>query len=180
MRQNRKDLIQETSTFQESLISQGNEVGELARQLYPEGVLIDEDHQNIDKAVVRTQMEIQNGAKAIFEGAFLFKNVVVRVDILVKNSDYSFDLIEVKGSSKFKEKEHLPDCTIQAYVLQQSGIRLRNICIAYLALRDRMPDQPPLQPSSFCDGTSFLFSSLTYSKSGSISTKSSLNSSSSS
>ena len=28
----RKDLIQETSTFQESLISQGNEVGELARR----------------------------------------------------------------------------------------------------------------------------------------------------
>ena len=77
-------------------------------------------------------MEVQNGAKAIFEGAFLIENVVVRVDILVRNSDDSFDLIEVKGSTKFKEKEHLPDCGIQAYVLQQSGIRLRNICIAYL------------------------------------------------
>lgn len=127
----RKDLIKEPSTFQESLITHGNEVGELARHLYPEGVLIEEDHHDIDKAIIRTQMEIKNGTEVLFEAAFLAENVVVRVDILVRNADDSFDLIEVKSSTKLK-KEHITDCAIQAYVLQQSNIRLRNICLAYL------------------------------------------------
>ncbi|MBX9806101.1 MAG: DUF2779 domain-containing protein [Alphaproteobacteria bacterium] len=128
----RKDLIQETSTFQQSVLAQGNEVGELAREHYSGGVLIDEDYKNLDKALEHTQAEIQNGAKAIFEAAFLFENVAVRVDILVRNPDGSFDLIEVKSSTEVKEKEHLPDCAIQTYVLQQSGIRLRRVCLAHL------------------------------------------------
>ena len=127
----RNHLSAETSTFQESLFTQGNEVGELARQLYPSGILIDEDYQNPDKSITQTQAELQKGAEAIFEGTFLFENVAVRVDILVRNSDGSFDLIEVKSSTNLK-KEHVPDCAIQAYVLQQSGIRLRRICVAYL------------------------------------------------
>jgi hypothetical protein len=49
----------------------------------------------------------------------------------VRNSDGSFDLIEVKSSTSVKP-EHLPDCANQAYVLQQSGIRLRKVCLAHL------------------------------------------------
>lgn len=127
----RNNLKKETSTFQESLMTQGNKVGELARQLYPEGVLIDEDYKNLDTALEHTQAEIQNGVKAIFEAAFLFENVAVRVDILARNSDGTFDLIEVKSSTHVK-KEHIPDCAIQAYVLQRAGVTLRRVCLAYL------------------------------------------------
>ncbi len=35
--------------------------------------------------------------------------------------------------------------------------------ITYWALRDRMRDQPPLQPSSFCDGTFSVLSKATIS-----------------
>lgn len=127
----RKDLAQETSTFQESILTQGNEVGILARQLFPGGELINEDHLNLEGGIRHTQEAIQNNAAAIFEGAFLFNNILVRVDILARNDDSTYDLIEVKSSTSQK-KEHLPDCAIQAYVLQQLNIPLRRICVAYL------------------------------------------------
>jgi CRISPR/Cas system-associated exonuclease Cas4 (RecB family) len=126
-----KDLAQKTSTFQESILTQGKEVGRLARQLFPSGELIDEDHLNLEGAIKHTQEAFKNNVAAIFEGAFLFNDVLVRVDILTRNDDGTYDLIEVKSSSSQK-KEHLPDCAIQAYVLQQINIPLRHICVAYL------------------------------------------------
>lgn len=127
-----RELMAETSTFQESILTQGREVGILAQQLYPNGELIEEDHKNLDRAIEHTQFAIKNNAAAIFEGAFLYDNVLVRIDILSRNDDDTYDLIEVKSSTKVKEKEHLPDCAIQAYVLQQLGFQLRNISVAYL------------------------------------------------
>ncbi|RDI43428.1 hypothetical protein AQULUS_13210 [Aquicella lusitana] len=127
-----RELMAETSTFQESILTQGKEVGILARQLYPEGELIHEDHHNLEGALGHTHLAIQRKAPAIFEGAFLYDNVLIRVDILVRNENDTYDLIEVKSSTKLKEKEHLPDCAIQAYVLQQSGFQIKNICVAFL------------------------------------------------
>jgi hypothetical protein len=129
---NRKDLKQETSTFQESILTQGNEVGALARQLYPTGELIHEDYTNIEGAIEHTKLALQNGATAIFESAFIFKNIVIRTDILCRNNDGTFDLIEVKSSTKLKPKEHLPDIAIQTFVLRQLGISLGNINFAFL------------------------------------------------
>lgn len=123
--------MEETSVFKDSILAQGKEVGELARQLYPNGVLIDEDYTNPLGAIQHTQTAIHDKAQAIFEGAFLFDNILVRIDILAKNDDETFDLIEVKSGTSLKD-EYLPDCAIQAYVLKNLGISLRKICVAYL------------------------------------------------
>ncbi len=127
----RRDLMQERSAFQESIMTQGTEVGKLARHLFPEGVLIDEDYQNIAGAVEHTNAVMSDNPAAIFEGAFIYDDILVRVDILKRNADGSFDLIEVKSSTSIK-KEHRSDCAIQAYVLQQLGIRLQHVCVMYL------------------------------------------------
>ena len=127
----RRDLMQERSAFQNAIMEQGTEVGKLARSLFSGGVLIDEDYQNISGAVDHTKAAILTNASAIFEGAFVYDDILVRVDILKCNSDGSFDLIEVKSSTSVK-KEHLPDCAVQAYVLQQCGIRLKHICVMYM------------------------------------------------
>lgn len=127
-----RDLMAETSTFQESILTQGREVGVLAQQLYPDGELIHEDYKNLDGALEHTQSAIRNNMKTLFEGAFLYNGVLVRVDILLRNDDGTYNLIEVKSSTKLKEKEHLPDCAIQSYVLQQLGFQLKNVCVAYL------------------------------------------------
>lgn len=126
-----RDLMQEPSLFQQSIMLQGTEVGNLARNLFPGGVLIDEDYKNLPDAIKHTNAAIKDNAIAIFEGTFIFDNILIRVDILKRNDDGSFDLIEVKSSTSIK-KEHLPDCAVQAYILQKLGFRLREVCIMYL------------------------------------------------
>jgi hypothetical protein len=128
----RKDLKQETSIFQETILTQGNEVGTLARQIFPSGELIHEDNTNVVNALEHTKHALQSNATAIFEGAFIFNNILIRVDILSRNNDGTFNLIEVKSSTKLKPKEHLPDAAIQTYVLRQLDIPLLNINIAFL------------------------------------------------
>lgn len=127
----RRDLMQEQSAFQESIMRQGTEVGKLAQCLFPGGVLIDEDYQNISGAVSHTTEVMTKNPAAIFEGAFVYDDILIRVDILKRNNDGSFDLIEVKSSTSLK-KEHVSDCAIQAYVLQRCGIKLRRVCVMYL------------------------------------------------
>ncbi|PIZ03449.1 MAG: DUF2779 domain-containing protein [Gammaproteobacteria bacterium CG_4_10_14_0_8_um_filter_38_16] len=127
----RRDLMQEQSAFQESIMRQGTEVGKLAQCLFPGGVLIDEDYQNISGAVDHTNAVMTKNPAAIFEGAFVYDDILIRVDILKRNDDDSFDLIEVKSSTSLK-KEHISDCAIQAYVLQQCGIKLQRVCVMYL------------------------------------------------
>jgi CRISPR/Cas system-associated exonuclease Cas4 (RecB family) len=127
----RKDLMEERSAFQESILVQGTEVGKLARDLFSNGILIHEDHTDLNGAVEHTKNELNNGAVVIFEGAFVFDNILVRADILKRNDDGTFDLIEVKSSTSLK-KEHLPDCAIQLYVLQKLGIHIRHVCVMHL------------------------------------------------
>jgi hypothetical protein len=123
--------MQPPSPFQQSIMVQGIAVGELARNLFPNGILINEDYMNLSGALEHTSETIITHADAIFEGAFIFDNVLVRVDILKNNHDGTFDLIEVKSSTSLK-KEHLPDCAVQSYVLQNLGFSLRQICVMYL------------------------------------------------
>lgn len=127
----RRDLMQEPSPFQQAIMIQGAEVGKLARDLFLDGILIDEDYKNLSGAIEHTNAVLKANANAIFEGAFIFENILVRVDILKRNDDGSFDLIEVKSSTSIK-KEHLADCAIQTYVLKKLGFRLRQTCIMYL------------------------------------------------
>ena len=86
---------------------------------------------NLSGAVEHTKAELSNVGVTIFEGAFIFDSVLVRVDILKCNDDGTFDLIEVKSSTSLK-KEHLPDCAIQLYVLQNLGIQIRQVCVMHL------------------------------------------------
>jgi len=123
--------MQPPSPFQQSIMVQGTEVGVLARDLFPDGVLIDEDYKNLSGALEHTDAALRTNAGAIFEGTFVFDNVLIRADIFNRNDDGTFDLIEVKSSTSIK-KEHLPDCAVQAYVLQNLGFRLRQVCVMYL------------------------------------------------
>jgi CRISPR/Cas system-associated exonuclease Cas4 (RecB family) len=124
--------MQSPTPFQQSIMVQGTEVGKLARDLFPSGILINEDYKNLSGALEHTNAALQGNPEAIFEGAFIFDNVLIRVDILKRNVDGTFDLIEVKSSTSIK-KEHLPDCAVQAYVLQNFGIKLQKICVMYLS-----------------------------------------------
>ena len=70
----------------------------------------------------------------IFEAAFEFSNTLVRTDVLIREPD-GWILLEAKSSTKLKP-EHLPDISIQSYVVRQSlnklGKKLKKIKLVHV------------------------------------------------
>lgn len=114
------------SPLQEGILEQGREVGELARSLYPQGELIAEDPQHAEAALQHTREAIAGGASVLFEAAFEYDNILIRADIVTRDPDGRWNLIEVKSSSNARKvrKEHLFDLAIQKYVMTHAGLPL--------------------------------------------------------
>jgi Domain of unknown function(DUF2779) len=126
-----RELASEVTPAQQALFGTGHEVGELATRLFPEGVLIREDHFHHEEAVQTTRNIVQDpSVSTIFEAAFLYHDVRIRVDILKRLDNGQWNMIEVKSSTSVKDI-HLPDVAIQYYVLKASGL---NINRAFLLL----------------------------------------------
>jgi|CZKY01.1.fsa_nt_gi hypothetical protein len=106
---------------------QGTALGVLARNLFLGGALVDVGRNGLAEAVGVTQELVKNAAvPAIFEATFKRDGVLVQVDVLLRGpKKYEFHLIEVKGSTTVKPY-HLYDLSIQRYVLQSAGIRVRS------------------------------------------------------
>ena len=82
--------------FLAALRDGGFQVGELARQYYGQGVLIDTLDEA--KALQLTAAEMSKPKALIFEAAFLYQNLFIRADIVQKIGN-SVRLIKVKSQS---------------------------------------------------------------------------------
>ena len=128
----KKELADTPSETQQLLFAQGNEVGQLARTYFKMGHLINEDYRNSEAALDHTERTLNDSnISAIFEGAFVYDNVLIRVDILRKHADGSYDLIEVKSTNSVK-KEHLDDIAIQKFVLENAGLNIKQSFLMHL------------------------------------------------
>lgn len=103
---------------QQRIIDQGKEVEQYARQQFPDGQLI---KGSGIVAIQATQNALSSGASCLFEAAFSFDGLFIRCDILRKTAAGSWELIEVKSSSKVKDEHHW-DIAIQKYVLTSAGL----------------------------------------------------------
>jgi hypothetical protein len=74
----RPDLIPEVAPSQLKIFDQGAEVGRLAREGFPGGVLISADHQHIPDALAQTKEAITSGNEVIFEATFSFDETLIR------------------------------------------------------------------------------------------------------
>ncbi|MBI2980896.1 MAG: DUF2779 domain-containing protein [Deltaproteobacteria bacterium] len=115
----------------EILFEQGQEIGRLAWKRFPGGRLIEADHLHGKEALQATRAAVEDGAKILYEAAAFFDDVLVRADILVRNGDGSWDIIEVKSSTRVDEV-HLKDLSIQRYVLEGGGFRIRKTCLMFI------------------------------------------------
>ena len=126
------DLADPISAATQAIFDAGHEVGKLATQLYPGGVLVAEDHLHHKGAVASTEKLLADiSIPALFEAAFTYDDIRVRVDILVRAGDGLYDMIEVKSSSQLKD-EYYPDVAVQLYVLEGCGIKVRNASLCHL------------------------------------------------
>lgn len=121
--------------FLQSLAEGGFQVEELARMQFPEGKAILGDDWNYSELAERTKVLLQEENVTIFEAAFLYKNLFIRVDILKKFGD-KIQLIEVKAKSVNKDTHqgffnkngtvnsgwmlYLYDVAFQQYVIEKS------------------------------------------------------------
>lgn len=119
----------------QALFEMGTDVGALARCRFPGGILVKETHRQTRAAVQRTAELIQDPAvPAIFEGAFIYRDTLVRVDVLQRLTEDTWRLIEVKATSKVK-RIHLHDVTIQTFVLVGQGLSIAESCLMHLNTR---------------------------------------------
>ena len=127
-----RELASEISPAQQAIFDAGQQVGRLATSLYPGGVLIQEDHLQHSAAVRSTLAAMDDpDIPAIFEAAFFYDDVRIRVDILQRVGDGRWNLIEVKSATSVKEV-YLPDVAVQYRVLSGSGLEIGYAGILHL------------------------------------------------
>jgi predicted RecB family nuclease len=125
------ELAAEPDASGSAIMEQGQEVGRLAHQLFPGGVMVD-GSDGLGQAIRTTQELIANPeVPAIFEGTFSNGDVLVRVDILHRRRDNRWRLIEVKSTTDLKE-HHLDDVAIQHRVVSRCGLDLASSCLAHI------------------------------------------------
>ena len=105
------------STDTETRFRIGFEVGEKARELFPDGLLI--DPPDLTEALRQTRQALAaDPNRVLFEATFVRDGVLVRVDVLSPEAD-GYRLIEVKASTQVKDHQ-LTDAAIQTWVVQDS------------------------------------------------------------
>jgi hypothetical protein len=114
-------LADPVSESQQALFDQGHSVGALARDLFPGGVLVEEDYTQADQALETTCCLVGDGASCVYEGAFRYDGVFVRPDALFREDGSNWALVEVKSSTEAKP-EYITDLGIQTYVLRGAGV----------------------------------------------------------
>jgi Domain of unknown function(DUF2779) len=132
---NKPDLYRnamDEDSFLAMLAEGGYQVGELAKLMYPQGIEV--AHAEHGAALAQTAELLQQDEVVIFEAAFLWSELFVRVDILIK-SGHTLELIEVKaksynstrpemvgarGSIKSEMRPYIEDVAFQTYVLKKA------------------------------------------------------------
>ena len=115
---NKPELIDAPDAKSESAFNRGYQVGDLAKELFPNGVEIEFDSSNFNGMIEKTKKLIANGTEVIYEAAFKEDGIFAMADILVKNGA-AWDIYEVKASTYAKEY-HINDTSIQWYALSKA------------------------------------------------------------
>ena len=130
--ENQPERAADISISQRRIFDQSKKVGILARNHFPEGILINAaDPLN---SIEQTKETIRRGDSCIFEAAFIFNDVLVRCDILEKDSN-SWRITEVKASTSVKD-EYIHDLAIQKYVLTGHGLSISETQLMFINNKD--------------------------------------------
>jgi len=124
------DLKDDISEEQEARFQTGIDVGIYAQGLFPNGVEIPYDGLSLSDQIDRTLKEIENGTETIYEAAFRYDNIFIKIDILHKSNE-GWGIYEVKGSTGVKDY-HIDDVAIQYYVLKGSGLPVSKAFLVHI------------------------------------------------
>ena len=124
----------EYSAETERVFAVGNAVGEMARRQFPDGILIEHD-RDMRAALAATAGHLDEPEPVtLFEATLKADDVLVRADVLERDENGRFRLIEVKASAGVKDY-HLQDCAIQLWVLERCGLPVEVVELAHINTR---------------------------------------------
>jgi len=138
-------LRDEISQERQYVFERGHDVGRFAQQLFPGGVDVGwNSPKEYELSVSRTNQCISDGTNVIYEAAFVWNNVLVAVDIFVKEKT-GWRIYEVKSSLGISET-YLRDAALQLYIATKSGLHVNGISIIhldknYIRQEELKPDQ---------------------------------------
>jgi len=120
----------ELSDFEKNIIETGNEVELVARQLFPDGKLI--EGRGIE-AQRFTQNCILKQEHVLFQPAFSKDGFFAAADVLrFEPETGGHSIFEVKATNKVDEKVHLYDLAFQVVLLRNMGIEIGKINLIHL------------------------------------------------
>ena len=110
----------------------GDKVGIGATEIYQNGKMVDTPFNKHDEAVQKT-LELMNDLKvgAVFEAAFSYDNINIRVDVLERLENNCWGIREVKSSKSIKENFY-HDISIQYFVLKKLNYQISSAQIMYV------------------------------------------------
>lgn len=127
---NKPELASSMGKTEQLIIEESNKVGRLAREYFSNGKLIEQVKKQ--QSLQATQELINSSKfKAFYEAAFEYNGIFIRADILLKTENNSFELIEVKSSTKLKGHQ-LYDLAIQYYAIKNNGINLNKARLMFV------------------------------------------------
>ena len=134
----RPEVLTPPSPQLQAVFKTGNEVGELACDLFPGGKEVPFKGTSFKEKISLTQKWLNEGAQTIYEATFSFDDILVMVDILHQNENGSFEMYEVKSSTWNEGKsiddiyKFIHDISIQYYVLTNLGYDVSDTFITLL------------------------------------------------
>lgn len=129
----RPDLRQQPGATQQAIFDSGSDVGLLAQQLFPGGVLVPFADLSYEEQLDQTRKAIADGVETIYEATFVYDDIFVKVDILHKGAN-GWELYEVKSSTGCKDV-YLNDIAVQCRVIEGSGIPVARACLVHIKNR---------------------------------------------
>ena len=127
---NAKDEIPKVDAGTQAIFDQGHLVGEYAKKLFPDGIEIKAEYNEIEKTLEESIRALQF-RKPLFEAGFKYKDAFARADILNPAGKDAWDIIEVKSSTEVKEI-NLHDVALQRYVYEGAGLKIRKCWIYFI------------------------------------------------
>ena len=113
----------------QAIVDAGNTIEEYARALFPDAALV---KSLFAESVRETEGYVKAGARVIFQAAVLTdRRLYAKADVLMKNSDDSWDLIEVKSATKEKP-EYIHDLAFQKNAFEISGYEIRRTRLVHI------------------------------------------------
>ena len=126
----KKDVLTTPDDNAQAIFDNGNEIGDLACKLFPNGVEIPYANTSFDDKIALTQDLINSGQKVIYEATFKYDGILVMVDIFIIEDDV-VTINEVKSSTEVKDV-YIDDASIQYYVLNGLGYSIRQVNIIHI------------------------------------------------